>query len=324
MSFSQVIGAPLASGLLALDGLAGLSGWQWVFLAEGIPTVIIGIIIFIKLPKDPSQAKFLDYDERQHVLQRTREDEDTNLKQAHTWSIFLRLFQRPNVWLLSLIHCLRNLASFGILFWLPIMIYSMIHEKNEEGGISKECGQSKNDNDSNYEKVMTVLLTAIPYTLAAFCTIFNGYHAQKTQENRLHILIPYLLGGIAFAFFGILKNVSVVLGFLVLIFMVVGSQIPGPCVLKLLCANAEQEILAVALPVFNGIGQIGGFIGPFLIGLILDRTGSYTLATVILGLLLALGGILAWFVNDPSIQGNKKQLVELAQLDNREGKADVI
>eukprot|EP01024_Parvocaulis_polyphysoides_P006224 TRINITY_DN11627_c0_g1_i1.p2 TRINITY_DN11627_c0_g1~~TRINITY_DN11627_c0_g1_i1.p2 ORF type:complete len:175 (-),score=15.60 TRINITY_DN11627_c0_g1_i1:364-846(-) len=159
---------------------------------------------------------------------------------------------------------------------------------------------------------MTILLAAIPYTLAAVVTLLNGYHAQMTGENRYHGGLPYFIGGIAFMFFSLFKGINEVLGFSVLTITVMGSHAASPCLLNLMVAHADESILPVALPLFNSVGQVGGFIGPFLIGVVLEQTGSYTPATIFVGFLLSLAGILLFLIKDPRKQQKDQLEFELS------------
>eukprot|EP01025_Chloroclados_australasicus_P033449 TRINITY_DN3411_c1_g1_i2.p1 TRINITY_DN3411_c1_g1~~TRINITY_DN3411_c1_g1_i2.p1 ORF type:complete len:514 (+),score=68.45 TRINITY_DN3411_c1_g1_i2:819-2360(+) len=308
IAFSQVIGAPLASALLALDGVGGLQGWQWVFIVEGISTIIIGIVIWIKLPKDVQHSKFLDQGQKQWLSQQLRQQQIS--KRLSDLNVVLSALKNFKVWHMSAVMFMRSLAQFGVMFWLPILTYSMIHEDDDEGGVGKKCGSSETDHhEDNSKKVMTVLLTSVPYFLATAAMLINGYHIQKTYENRLHGAIPFIIGGVSFLFFSVFKSISKVLGFIVLTITVVGIHAPSSVLLNLVCAHADSEILHVALPLFNAVGQIGSFLGPFVTGLFLDSTGSYTPATIFVGVMLACGGVLLLLINDPIYQRHRQNIV---------------
>lgn len=254
---SLIIGAPLSSLFLRLHWF-GLSGWRWVFILEGIPAVVFGGITWFYLTDHPREAKWLDPDEREWIAN-ALEDERRCKKVGQAGREMLKAVLGPNVLLLALTLCLSNIESYAFVFWLPTTIHRV----------------------SNLSIADSTLWAGLPFLLGLGTAFIAGRMSDRSGERKFHAFFPLIGTGIFFAL----------------------STIPGqsfPSVLTLLCLTTAsgymfappfwalptltlgESAAAAAIGLINLIGNLGGFIGPSVVGYVLSRTDSYPLGMSIL------------------------------------------
>jgi len=270
-----IIGGPISGALLSLHGVAGLAGWQWLFLLEGLPAVLLGFVVLRFLPERPDGATstWLTREERESLLARLAEDASARPAQAHT---IAKALKSGRVWLLALVYFTIPVALYGMGFWLPQII------KSESGGTDFHVG----------------LLSAIPYVLGAVGMVLAGRHSDRTGERRWHIALAALGGGAAFALSGALHGLAPSLVALSLAMLGLASMF-GPF-WTLATSSVRGEGAAAGIALINSVGNIGGFVGPYLLGYISDATHSFTLGLIFIGAVLAFGGALVLFVREES------------------------
>ena len=268
-----IIGGPISGTLLSLHGVAGLAGWQWLFLLEGLPAVVLGFVVLRFLPERPDGATWLTREERESLLARLADDAVARPAQAHTMTEALR---SGRVWLLALVYFTIPVALYGMGFWLPQII------KSESGGTDFQVG----------------LLSAIPYALGAVGMVLAGRHSDRTGERRWHVALPALGGGAAFALSGALHGLAPSLVVLSLAMLALASMF-GPF-WTLATSSVRGVGAAAGIALINSVGNIGGFVGPYLLGYISDATHSFTLGLIFIGAVLACGGALVLFVREES------------------------
>ena len=267
---SIIIGGPMAGLLLGLDNLLGLRGWQWLFLLEGVPAVLLSFVTFFFLTDHPDQARWLSPEQQQWLSETIR----TEQTQAHErYGIGLgRMLLHPTVWLLALLALACQSGSYGLSLWIPQIVKNL----------------------SGLSNFLVGLITALPYCAAAIGMVLVGAHSDRTGERFLHIAIPSLLAVLGFCLSAWLT--SPVPAIIALTIAAVGDlssrgpfwALPG----RFLSGNASAGGIAL----INTIGSLGGFVGPFAVGWIKDRTGDYSDGLLFLAALLFVGAILTMYL----------------------------
>jgi ACS family tartrate transporter-like MFS transporter len=247
---SSFLGSPISGALLGITGL-GLKGWQWLFIIEGIPALLLAVATPFILPNKPRDARWLPAEERAW-LERTLAVEASRSK-PRTHPSLGQILSDSKVWLFAFIYFGSSASSYGLTIWTPQII--------------KDYGLT------NWQ---TGLLNSIPYGLACVAMIVWGQHSDKTGERRWHLSLSFLL--LAAGLIG-----GTVLTGLVPLLLALTLAACGVYMLKgPFWAMATEQIptatAAASIAAINSIGNLGGFAGPFAIGAIKDATGSFSLS----------------------------------------------
>ena len=244
-----VIGGPISGSLLGLDGWLGLRGWQWLFLLEGIPSVIVGVLVLWLLPDRPGQARWLASAEAAW-LERALEAERSGKESEHGHR-FGKVLTNPTVWTLGLCYFLLIAPVYGFALWLPQLVKASGSFTNFEVGI----------------------ITAIPYTVAAIGMILVGRHSDRTGERYVHMAIPALVAAAGFAAIPRVGSTGALIAALSLTaFGVLGWL--GPF-WSLPTAFLKEEGSAGGVALINSLGAVGGFVGPYVLGKLKQQSGDY-------------------------------------------------
>jgi len=250
MPLSYVIGSPLAGLLLGLSWL-GLRGWRWLFILEGIPAVMLGLVTLVYLTDWPRQAHWLPSDEREWIIVQL-EKEKRAKQQVRSYSIWQALRHR-DVILLTACYFFAVAGNYGIAFWLPTMLKRL----------------------SGQTDMKVSLLASLPY-LAGFLTQqWNGWHSDRTRERRWHATIPVLLSGVAL-FLAIRSGSHV--GLSIIFFTMVGAAYYSfhPAFWAVPTEFLSESAAAASIGLINSIGNLGGFFGPMIMGYLVSLTHSFT------------------------------------------------
>lgn len=261
-----IVGSPISGAILGLNGRGGLAGWQWLFLVEGIPALLMGLLVLLVLPNRPQEARWLTEEEKAR-LQARLDQEAARLggQQRHR---LVDAFTSGRVWLLCLLYFLMNVGGYGYEMWLPSIIKGF----------------------SGMSNAVVGLVNAIPYAVAAGAMLATGQHSDRTGERRWHVALAAGTSAVGFALSAHLKNPFLALIALTIAFAGLKCTIAPFWALG--TAFLSGTAAAGGIAFINSVGNLGGFVGPTLVGLVKDRTGSNVAALGLLGGSLLLMGLL--------------------------------
>ncbi|STG44141.1 putative 4-hydroxyphenylacetate permease hpaX [Escherichia coli] len=265
---TMMLGSILSGYILALDGLWNLKGWQWLFLLEGLPSVILGVVTWFYLNDTPDQATWLDENEKQALKTMILREQESAFAHASVPRSTLREVLTPAIMLYTLAYfCLTNTLS-AINIWTPQIL------------------QSFNTGSSN---IMIGLLAAIPQ----FCTIFGmiwwSRRSDRLKERKKHTILPYLFAAAGWLLASATDHSLIQLSGIIMASM--GSF----TAMAIFWTTPDQVISlqsrAVAMAVINAVGNVGSAVSPLLIGILKDATGSFSSGLWFVAGLLVLGAL---------------------------------
>src|SRR5713226_4015468 len=254
--FSNVVGSPLAGWLLGVHRF-GIAGWRWLFVLEGVPAVLLGIVTLFYLTDWPHQAEWLPPEERdwiQHELQREKEAKRATLS-CTVW----QALRMPAVLLLALIYFLSIAGLYGFNFWFPTIL------KRATG----------------LPNFTVTSLAAMPYVLGLGAMLWFGWHSDRKLERRWHTAWPlFLCGALTVLSVGFRSSLWLSLGSLILAGSFTSAFMPSFWALP--TALLSESAAAASIGLINSVGNLGGFVGPYLIGYLRTLTGSFSFSLVFL------------------------------------------
>jgi MFS transporter, ACS family, tartrate transporter len=265
---SMIIGAPVSGALLDLRGLGGLDGWQWLFIVEGSPAVLLGVVCLLYLPSTPEEAKWLTKDEAR-LLTTLFDSEKRPAANSDRGSVGSAL-SNPQMWSMTAVSVGLSAGSYSLVFFLPQIITAF--------GVSH---------------VQTGLLTALPFFVAILGILFWSHHSDRTGERRWHMVLPMAaaaagllaaslvgaptakMAALTAAAAGIYMSAALFWNFVPMFFP------PG-------------RTAAAAIAIINMVGGLTGFFCPYMIGMLKQATGSFSGGLICSTVLVAGGALMAW------------------------------
>jgi MFS transporter, ACS family, tartrate transporter len=256
---SNILGSLVSGVLLDLDGWLGVAGWQWLFILEAAPAVILGVAFWLTMTDWPSQAHWLSAEQRDWLT--TRLDAERAQREAiRSYSLKDALLDK-RVLLLSLVYFGGTFSGYGIVLFQPQIVHRLA------AGFG-----------------MTGLINAIPYVFAAGAMMWWGRHSDKTGERPRHVAFAYSLGAAGLIATALMTDP--ILTMVTLVIAAMGQASTGPTFWSLPTAMLSGTAAAGGIALINALGNLGGFFGPYLFGLIKDATGGgfmYGLMVIALG-----------------------------------------
>jgi MFS transporter, ACS family, tartrate transporter len=249
---ASIVGGPVSGALLGLSGVGGIAGWRWLFLVEALPAIALGFVTLAYLDDRPADARWLTAAER-HEIARALESEAAGVE--HSATLFQAL-KKSTVWILAALWLLVLVPSYGVGLWLPQIVKGLFRQSD----------------------LVVGFLVAIPQIVGIIATIAVGASSDRTGERYLHIAVPVLAGSVA-----LLASVSLDSPILILAALSLFTAAPmamyGPF-WALPPRFLKGTAAAAGIAFINSVGNLGGFAGPFVLGAVKDRTGSFSAALV--------------------------------------------
>ncbi|GJD66861.1 Putative metabolite transport protein NicT [Methylobacterium frigidaeris] len=263
-----ILGGPISGAIMKyMDAVGGMHGWQWLFLLEGIPSVVLGFVVMAWLDDRVEDARWLNDDEKR-ILTASLEAEPRS-GSTHSFSVALR---QPSTYVFSVIYLGLAMGIYGILFWMPQLV--------------KTAGTN--------DTFIIGLITMLPYLVALVGVTLIARSSDRTGERKWHLAGCALAGVVGYVMCGIFGNSTVML--------VVGLSIAATGIIAsfglfwILPARVMTGVAAAGgLALINSVGQLGGVIGPYMVGVVRDTTGSADAALyAIAGVCALSAGLIVW------------------------------
>jgi ACS family tartrate transporter-like MFS transporter len=265
-ALAGVIAGPISGVLLTLHGLGGLSGWQWMFLLEGIPAMVMGVAVWRYLPDHPGDAPWLTPVERDALIATIAADTGPR-SLAH--GDLRRAMLSGRVWLLTLFYFLFAFGLYGISFWLPQILKGF-------GTMS----------------VLAVgFASAIPFAVAGVAMVLVGRSSDRMNERRTHLALCALAGAVGFFAAAYARSPILELACITLAAAATSSCV-GPF-WAIPAGILTEAAAAGGIALINSVGNLGGFAGPYVAGFIVQRTHNFAAALVTMGLALGIAAVVA-------------------------------
>lgn len=278
---STALGSPISGALLEMHGLFGFSGWQWMFVLEAVPALILGVVVLFYLTDRPEKAKWLTDEEREWLVTTMAAEQARRPQQQHQ-SLWRGLADR-RVLALSLVYFGTSAGLYTLGIWSPQIIKSF-------GMSSLEVG----------------FINAIPAVLAVGAMIWWARHSDRRNERTWHVIAACLLAALGLVLAGIATTIVAVMLALILVNIGISSSKPPLWSMPTLFLSGSAAAAGIAT--INSIGNLGGFFGPTIIGVIKQQTGSYANGLYFVAALLVLSALLvlwlSWSQRKPQSSGN--------------------
>lgn len=246
---STALGSPISAALLEMDGVLGMHGWQWLFIIEAVPALILGVVVFFYMTDRPEQAAWLKDDERAWLVAAMKAEEAGKAGGGKHSS--LAGLTNPRVLALALVYFGTSAGLYTLGIWAPQII--------------KQLGVSS----------MTVgLLNAIPPSLSVVAMIWWSRHSDRTNERTWHVVLACLAAATGLV---IASGSNSMIGLIAALTLVnIGISCAKPPLWSMPTMFLSGAAAATGIATINSIGNLGGFVGPVMIGWIKDKTGSFS------------------------------------------------
>jgi sugar phosphate permease len=251
---SSIIGSPISGMLLGLTGW-GLEGWQWLFILEALPSVLVGVVVLIYLTDFPRQARWLEPDEIAW-LENVQATEKRNKEKVEHLSLRQALTD-PRILSCALVYFCLNAASYGVAFFLPTIIKGF--------GVTD---------------TQTGLLAALPFVFGAVGMVLLGRHSDRTMERKGHVAAALLMATVGIGLAGLVSSPVIIMA--LLCFAQIGVSAVPPMFWPLPASFLTGASAAAGIAAINSLGNLSGFAGPYAMGYLKDLTGNFTAGLLLL------------------------------------------
>lgn len=275
IAVAGVAGGPLSGWILhTTDRYLGMQGWRWLFLIEGFPSIVMGLVVLSFLDNSPKSASWLSIDEKEQLSRSQELEEMARMELASTSHSAKAAFRNPRVWVLSLIYFTIVMGLYGISFWLPQIIKETITSDEKTIG----------------------WISAVPWFVSAVVMVANGVHSDRTGERRWHIAGPCLAGAAAFVV-NTMPSVTGWYGIIALCIATAGIMSALSCFWSLPSGMLSGSAAAAGIALVNSFGNTAGYVSPQLVGIIRDASGhNMTPALCLFSLSLLIAAMLVLLV----------------------------
>lgn len=262
-----LIGGPLSGWIMeSFAGVRGWAGWQWLFVLEAVPSVILGLVVLVYLDNGVSAAKWLSAPEKRLLQDRIDAEAQTKVEHASMGAVF----SDKRFWVMALIYFCCVMGQYGLTFWLPTLI--------KTAGI---------------KGVFNIgMFTAIPYAAAIVTMLFLGRSSDKHRERRWHLVIPLLLGAVGLVGSALAGTTNTGTAVVFLSIAAAGVLSSAPLFWSLPTAFLSGVSAAAGIAGINSLGNLAGFISPYLIGAVKDYTQSANIALYLLAAVMVGGAVI--------------------------------
>jgi nitrate/nitrite transporter NarK len=264
-----IFGNPLSGWIMdAFQSTGGMHGWQWMFIIEAVPALLVGVAVIFFLDNSIEKAKWLTTDEKKYLSREVDKDRQHGEQGPHSVSA---VFKDGRIWMMCLIYFTFVMGQYGLSFWMPTLV--------EATGIKGNFNIG--------------LLSAIPFICAIVAMNICGRSADARRERRWHLIVPALVGAVGFTVAASFAD-NVVVSILFLSMAAAGVLTCAPLFWSLPTAFLTGTGAAAGIAVINSVGNLAGFASPYMIGYLKDLTASTQIGMYVLAGMLVLGAILVW------------------------------
>lgn len=270
-----VIGSPISGALLGLHGV-GLAGWQWVFLIEGLPAIILGGVVFLTLADTPDEAHWLKGDEKTWLLEKLAQEqkEDAIVPLRSIWGV---LFS-GRIWLLSIVYFGVSTTMYGVTLWLPTVIRAF----------------------SGLSYFWTGVVAVLPFLVTVVAMVLVGMASDRSGERRWHTAVPAFTAaaGLIAAAYG---NSTIVVVAGIGVGMAFAESMCGPF-WAMATSRMAGLSAAAGIAVINSLANLGGYFGPDIVGVFRSESGGFRGGLLVIAATVAVSGVAALIVGRPAIK----------------------
>lgn len=287
-ALASVIGLPVSGALLEMHGIFGFAGWRWLYFIEGVPAIILGVVVLMYLPDTIQKASWLNIKQKTWLVSVINSEIRPSGEKGHGWG---RIFSDQKVWMLSLIWLLQAFGTIGVTLFLPQIV------KGISGGTD----------------LMVSLLSGLPFVFACVLMYVNGRNSDRLRERRYHLGLPLLFSGL-FLIAGIYTPTPLTYIFLIISIALNWSVTPVFWAITTQYLSSGR-VAAGSIGLINAMANIAGATLPLLMGSIKDDTGNYDISLWIIGLALSMGGILGFLITNLVVGEKNKREIRAGQTE---------
>lgn len=273
-----VVGSPISGALMGLRG-SGLGGWQWLFLLEGIPAIVFGAMVPWVLTDKPEDASWLADEQRNWLLVKLENERESSADKHSDLRATVATVAR--VGLLSVVYFAVPACMYGVTFWLPTVIRSL----------------------AGFTYFKTGVVAVIPYLLTAVAMVLVGMRSDRSGERRWHIAAPAFLGAASLGMAAYAGAPWIIIAGMSL-GMMSAQSMNGPF-WAMATSGMGGTVAAASIAVINSLGNLGGFFGPYIIGLVRSPDGGFSGGLLAISATLAVSGTLALIVGSEVARPSK-------------------
>ncbi len=260
---SFIIGSPLAGWILGHEWFH-IQGWRWLFVLEGVPSIILGTVAFFFLTDLPSHAHWLSGEQRQWVNQKLEAEKPAGMQAVTA----LQALRSPVVLLLAGLIFLQYFTGYALIFWLPTML-------------KRQLG---------FSDIRVGWIGALPYLVLFVTMLINGWHSDRHGERRWHVAVPLFISAAALLALAARPHSAVLI---IALFAIVGINTAYLPVFWAIPAEVlTASAAAASIGAINAVGSIAGFVGPDVFGILVERTGSFAVGMAVLAFCSTAAGLL--------------------------------